>query len=107
MRIVAVLLLAAPLLLASVPGSPCSLTALQDLMASADEHLAWADFWSDLDDRESIAELHDAQHELRTLARDLGDRDCAEIGPIRNMRFSVRSALAACQRREAHPAVGR
>jgi hypothetical protein len=90
--------IAAPL---CVPAAACSLEAMRRLMASSDEHVEWADFWSDLDAREARAELGYAQADLRALGRMVQDPDCDDTPAVTAMRRAFSSAAAACTRRQA------
>ena len=100
MRLRAACLAAFIALTLCIPASACSLEAMRRLMASSDEHVEWADFWSDLDAREARAELGYAQADLRTLGRMIQDRDCDDTPAVTAMRRAFSSAAAACSRRQ-------
>ncbi|MFO1151945.1 MAG: hypothetical protein U1E62_26505 [Alsobacter sp.] len=84
-----------------VQAMACSLDEMRSLMRSSDEHVGWADFWSDLDDRETRAELGYAQSDLRDLGRLVNDPDCDDSPAVLAMRRAFLSANTACMRRLA------
>jgi hypothetical protein len=83
------------------PTLACSLEAMRKLLLSSDDHVTWADFWSDLDEREALSELGYAQSDLRHLGRLIADPDCDDSRDVRAMRRDFASASAACTRRQA------
>jgi hypothetical protein len=83
------------------PASACSLDAMRRLLLSSDEHVEWADFWSDLDTREALAELGYAQSDLRALGRLVADPDCDDTPSVTAIRRTLLTASAACSRRQA------
>jgi hypothetical protein len=91
-------ILAVPL---CIPASACPLEAMHHLLLSSDEHVEWADFWSDLDAREALAELGYARSDLKALDRLAADPDCDDTPSVTAMRRSLRAAAAACERRLA------
>lgn len=93
---------AAVCLLASLgPGRACELTAIEQRLSAADDHLFWSEFWNDTDQQEAAAELGYCAHELRQAIRLAQDPDCdksrrsALLGQIASRRLtSVRMALS-------------
>jgi hypothetical protein len=87
------------------PAAACSLDAMRALMTSSDDHVEWADFWSDLDPREARAELGYAQADLRALGRMIESQDCDHDPSVTAMRRSLVAATAACTRRQTMASV--
>jgi hypothetical protein len=101
MRVSAACLSIALVLSLCASAVACSLEEMRRLMASSDDHVEWADFWSDLDEQEAFAELGYAQDDLRRLGRLVRDPDCDESPAVIAMRRAFSSAQIACDRRQA------
>jgi hypothetical protein len=89
---------AAAILATLSTASACPIQELTGKLQAADEHVAWFDFWRDIDNGESAAELGYATSDLRALADRLKLTDCAARPDAQLLLRAVEHTLASCVR---------